>query len=152
MILQGIQADRHDLQGGTITEDSAGPLAKTWPEPMQTEQPEGRSQDERNGTVLKAFFTLVQNRCPESNTPGVTSTPLKNRLSFEYKNFMTTFKDDNERAENHEEALEDPNLDEYHSTKGREEDEVHKSKLLRLERIHEPTTWLILPCLTGKVR
>ena len=65
---------------------------------------------------------------------------------------MTTFKDDNEGTDNHEEALKDPNLDEYHSIKGREEDEVHKSKLLRIERIHEPTTWLILPCLTGKVR
>ena len=40
----------------------------------------------------------------------------------------------------------------YHSIKGREEDEVHKSKLLRIERIPEPTTWLILPCLTAKVR
>ena len=25
-------------------------------------------------------------------------------------------------------------------------------KLYRIERIHDPTTWLILPCLTGKVR
>ena len=62
MTLQLIQTGRHDLPDGTIIENSAGPLAKTWPEPTQTEQPEGRSQDERNKTVLKAFFTTVRTR------------------------------------------------------------------------------------------
>ena len=56
------------------------------------------------------------------------TTPYKSRFLFKYKDFMTTFKDDNERTENHEEALEDPNLYEYHSIKGRKEDDDHKTK------------------------
>ena len=56
------------------------------------------------------------------------SIPLQNRFLFEYKDLMTTFKDDNEKAENHREALEDPNLYEYHSIKGRKEDDDHKTK------------------------
>ena len=43
---------------------------------------------------------------------------------------MTTFKDDNEKGENHGEALEDPNFDEYHNMKGREEDDECKSKTI----------------------
>ena len=56
------------------------------------------------------------------------SASPQNRLLFKYKDLMITFKDDNGKAENHEEALKDPNLDEYHSIKGREEDDVHKPK------------------------
>ena len=99
-----VQTGRYDLPGGTIIENSAGLLAKTWPELMQTEQQEGRSQDERDKTDLRAFFTPVRTKCSGSDLPGAMSTPPKNRFLFKYKDFMTTFKDDNERSENHEEA------------------------------------------------
>ena len=52
----------------------------------------------------------------------------KSRLLFKYKNLMITFKDDHGRTENHEKALKDPNLDEYHSIKRSEEDDVHEPK------------------------
>ena len=67
---------------------------------MQTEQQEGRSQDERDKTDLRAFFTPDRTKCSGSDLPGAMSTPPKNRFLFKYKDFMTTFKDDNERAEN----------------------------------------------------
>ena len=57
---------------------------------------------------------------------------------------MTTFKDDNERAENHKEALEDPNLDEYHSMTRREEDDKHKSKTSQ-HRTHSRTNHVANP-------
>ena len=117
VILQTTQTGRYDLLGGTIIENSAGPIAKTWPESKWTEQPEGRSQNERDRT-----------NCSESNKPRAMSTPFRSRLLFKYKILMTILKDDNGRAANHEEALEDPNLDEYHTTKRREEDETHQPK------------------------
>ena len=96
VILQTTQTGRYDLLGGTIIENSAGPIAKTWPESKWTEQPEGRSQNERDRT-----------KCSESNKPRAMSTPFRSRLLFKYKIFMTILKDDNGRAANHEEALED---------------------------------------------
>ena len=52
---------------------------------------------------------------------------------------MTTFKDDNEKAENHGEALEDPNFDEYHSMKGKEEDNDCKSKTIQNRTHSQPS-------------
>ena len=77
------------------------------------------------------------------------STPPKSRFLFKYKDFMTTFKDDNERAENHEEALKDPNLDEYHCRKGREEDDAHKSKTLQ-NRMHSRTNHADNPTVSDR--
>ena len=113
---------------------------------MQTEQQEGRSQNERDKTDLRAFFTPDRTKCSGSDPPGVMSTPPKNRFLFKYKDFMTSFKDDNERAKNHEEALKDPNLDEYHTIMRREEDEAHKPKTSqnrthsRINHAANPTT------------
>ena len=149
MLLQLVQTGRYDLPGGTIIENSAGLLAKTWPELMQTEQQEGRSQDERDKTDLRAFFTPDRTKCSGSDLPGAMSTPPKSRFLFKYKDFMTTFKDDNERAENHEEALKDPNLDEYHSMKGREEDDAHKSKTLQ-NRTHSRTNHVVNPTVSDR--
>ena len=100
---------------------------------MRTEQQKGRSQKERD-----------RSRRSESNTPKAMSTPFKSRLLFKYKNLMTTLKDDNGRAANHEEALEDPNLDEYHSMTRREEDDKHKSKTSQ-HRTHPRTNHVANP-------
>ena len=62
---------------------------------------------------------------------------------------MITFKDDNWRAENHEEALKDPNLDEYHSIKRREEDDVHKPKTSQ-NRTHPQTNHAVNPTLSDR--
>ena len=138
MILQTTQTGRYDLLGGTIIDNSAGTLAKTWPKSMWTEQPEGKSQNERDRT-----------KCSESNTPKAMSTPFKSRLLFKYKNLMTTIKDDNGREENHEEALEDPNFDEYHSIKRREEDEVHNPKTSQ-NRTHSQTNHVANPTVSDR--
>ena len=95
---------------------------------MQTEQRKARSQDERDKIDGTAFFIPVRTKCSGSDLPGAMPTPPESRFSIKYKDFMTTSKDDNERAENHGKTLKDPNLDEYHSMKGREEDDVHKPK------------------------
>ena len=101
----------------------------------------------------KPIITPVQDKSSTSNAPGALSRrrqqknrakmslsaeatseggsiPLQNRFTFKYQNLMNTFKDDNKKAENHEEALEDPNFDEYHNMKGREEDDDRKSKTI----------------------
>ena len=62
---------------------------------------------------------------------------------------MTTFKDDNEKAENHEEALEDPNFDEYHSMKGKEEDEKCKSKTIQ-NRTHSQPSHMVDPAVSDR--
>ena len=62
---------------------------------------------------------------------------------------MTTFKDDNGRTENHEEALEDPNLDEYHTIKRREEDEVHQPKTSQ-NRTHSQTNHAANPTVPDR--
>ena len=72
-----------------------------------------------------------------------------NSTQEQYKDFMTTFKDDNERPENDEEALKDPNLDEYHSMKGREEDDAHKSKTLQ-NRTHSRTNHVVNPTVSDR--
>ena len=143
------QGERYDLPGGIIVENSAGMLAKTWPELMQTEQQEGRSQNGRDKTNLRAFSTPDRIKCSGSDLPGAMSTPPKNRFLFKYKDFLTTFKDDNKKVENHEEALKDPNLDEYHSMTGREEDDAHKSKTLQ-NRTHLRTNHVVNPTLSDR--
>ena len=77
------------------------------------------------------------------------SIPPKNRFLFKYKDLTTTFKDDDERARNHEEALEDPNLDEYHNMKGREENDTHKSKTSQ-HRTHSRTNHAVNPTLSDR--
>ena len=62
---------------------------------------------------------------------------------------MTTLKDDNERAENHEEALKDPNLEEYHSMTGREEDDEHKSKTSQ-NRTHSRPSHMVNPTVSDR--
>ena len=76
-------------------------------------------QDLPNGTTIENSAGTLAMTWPNST---------KSRLLFKYKNLMITFKDDHGRTENHEKALKDPNLDEYHSIKGREEDDVHEPK------------------------
>ena len=144
MLLQLVQIGRYDLPGGTIVENSAEQLAKTWPELMPTKQQEGKSREEKNEIDLRAVFTPVRTRCSESDVSKAMTTPYKSRFLLKYKDFMTTFKDDNERTENHEEALEDPNLDEYHSMTRREEDDKHKSKTSQ-HRTHSRTNHVANP-------
>ena len=62
---------------------------------------------------------------------------------------MTTFKDDNKKVENNKEALKDPNLDEYHCRKGREEDDAHKSKTLQ-NRTHSRTNHVVNPTVSDR--
>ena len=95
MSLQLVQTGQYDLPGGTTVENSAGLLAKTWLESMQTEQQEGRSQVERNKSDWRALFIPVQIKCSGSDPPGAMLTPPKNRSLIKYKDVMTTFKDDN---------------------------------------------------------
>ena len=78
-----------------------------------------------------------------------STTSLQNRFIFKYKNLMNTFKDDNEKAENHGEALEDPNFDEYHSMKRREDDDANKSKNSQL-RTHSETNHVVNPTLPDR--
>ena len=75
--------------------------------------------------------------------------PLQNRFTFKYKNLMNTFKDDNKKAENHGEALEDPNFDEYHSMKGREEDDDCKSKTIE-NRTHLQSSHMVDPAVPDR--
>ena len=62
---------------------------------------------------------------------------------------MIILKDDYGRAANHEEALEDPNLDEYHNIKGRQEDDTHKSKTSQ-HRTHLRTNHVVNPPLSDR--
>ena len=77
------------------------------------------------------------------------SIPFNSRLLFKYKNLITTLKDDNGRATNHENASEDPNLDEYHSIKRREEDKAHKPKNPQ-NRTHSQTNHVDNPTATDR--
>ena len=62
---------------------------------------------------------------------------------------MNTFKDDNKKAENHGEALEDPNFDEYHNMKGREEDNNCKSKTIE-NRTHLQSSHMVDPAVPDR--
>ena len=103
--LHGTQIGQRDLPSGIIVENSAEQLAKTWPKLIRTEQPEERTQDEKNKT--EAFFTPVRTKSSDNNMPGEMSTSSKNRLRIEYKDLMTTFKDSNGRLES-QDRKEDP--------------------------------------------
>ena len=136
--MQEIQIGQRD---GIAAEDSIEQLAKTWFKSRWTEQ---GSQDEKNKTGV--LLILAQTKSSDNNMPGAMSILPENRLPFEYKDLMITFKDNNGRLENHEEALKDPNFDEYHSIKGRQEDDVHKPETLEnrthLRINHEANTTL----------
>ena len=116
---------------------------------MRTEQQKRGSQDERIKIDSGALFIPVQAKSLESDLPRAMSIPPKNRFLFEYKDLMTIFKDDDERARNNGEALEDPNLDEYHNMKGREEDDTHKSKTSQ-HRTHSRTNHVVNPTLSDR--
>ena len=73
----------------------------------------------------------------------------KSRFLFDYKDLMTIFKDDDKRIRNHEEALEDPNFDEYHSMKRREDDDMNKSKNSQ-HRTHSETNHVVNPTLPDR--
>ena len=62
---------------------------------------------------------------------------------------MNTFKDDNEKEENHREALEDPNFDEYQDMKGREEDDERKSKTIK-NQTHLQSSHMIDPAVPDR--
>ena len=149
MLLQLVQIGWYNLPSRTIIENSAGLSAKTWPESMRTEQQKRGSQDERIKIDSGALFTPVRAKSLESDLPRAMSIPPKNRFLFEYKDLMTIFKDDDERARNNGEALEDPNLDEYHNMKGREEDDTHKSKTSQ-HRTHSRTNHVVNPTLSDR--
>ena len=84
----------------------------------------------------------------EARSEGST-IPLQNRFTFKYKNLMNTFKDDNEKEENHREALEDPNFDEYQDMKGREEDDERKSKTIK-NQTHLQSSHMIDPAVPDR--
>ena len=73
----------------------------------------------------------------------------KSRFLFDFKDLMTIFKDDDKRIRNHGEALEDPNFDEYHNMKRREDDDMNKSKISQ-HRTHSETNHVVNPTLPDR--
>ena len=116
---------------------------------MRTEQQKRGSQDERIKIDSGALVTPVRAKPLESDLPRAMSIPPKNRFLFEYKDLMTIFKDDDKRTGNHEEALEDPNFDEYHNMKRREDDDMNKSKISQ-HRTHSETNHVVNPTLPDR--